>query len=386
MLFAFITILLLLPYVLLLLFYRRAWREIPDFKGGKLVAPESLPLLTVIIPARNEEKNIGKCLQSIKEQHLPSSWFEVIVVDDHSDDDTAEIVQAFPMASLRIISLKGQVNTNAMNSYKKKAIEIAIREAKGELIVTTDADCLAGTQWLDTIAGYYQRHNPVFIAAPVFYMSSASGGFFNQCLYLFQCLDLMALQGITAAAVYKKVHNMCNGANLAYTKQVFKEVDGFEGINEIASGDDMLLMQKIQKSHPECIGYIKSRSAIVQTWAEESLFSFLHQRIRWASKWGQYKDWKITSALALVYLLNAWLLLLFLSSFFYFPAPWLLAAAILIKWGAEYFFLTPVARFFGKSKTIGWLLPFQPLHIIYTLVAGWLGKFGHYQWKGRTVK
>src|SRR5206468_11041876 len=112
--------------------------------------------------------------------------------------------------------------------YKKKAIEIAISKAKGELIVITDADCLVPLTWLSSIVKFYETFNPVFIAAPVTFYEE------DNFLKVFQSLDFMTLQGITGASVYKKFHQMCNGANLAYQKKIFYEVDGFRGIDKIA--------------------------------------------------------------------------------------------------------------------------------------------------------
>ena len=167
------------------------------------------------------------------------------------------------------------------------------------------------------------------MAAPVVYtdpLSNDSG--FKKFFKIFQSLDFMTLQGITGASVYKKIHNMCNGANLAYEKKAFYEVSGFEGIDNIASGDDMLLMHKIQKKYPGKIGYIKSANAIVQTQPSENLKEFINQRIRWASKADRYPDIKITAVLFLVYFLNAWIFFLAVYSFFYLKAFYLFLTLI----------------------------------------------------------
>ena len=102
----------------------------------------------------------------------------------------------------------------------------------------------------------------------------------------------MTLQGITGASVYKKFHSMCNGANLAYEKKAFNDAGGFEGIDNIASGDDMLLMHKIQKIYPDRIKYLKSADVVVQTQPQETLKDFMNQRIRWASKADKYPTGK----------------------------------------------------------------------------------------------
>jgi cellulose synthase/poly-beta-1,6-N-acetylglucosamine synthase-like glycosyltransferase len=210
--------------------------------------------------------------------------------------------------------------------------------------------------------------------------------FFKKLFRHFQSLDFMTLQGITGASVFKKFHSMCNGANLAYGKKVFYEVNGFDEIDDIASGDDMLLMHKIQKVYPDRILFLKSPEVIVQTQPAATLKDFMNQRIRWASKTDKYTDKKIIAVLLLVYLLNAWIFILGISSFFITKAFYIFSVAIAIKIIVELIFLYPVAKFFREQKLLWWFVPAQPFHILYILIAGWLGKFGSYQWKGRKVK
>lgn len=179
---------------------------------------------------------------------------------------------------------------------------------------------------------------------------------------------------------------MCNGANLAYEKAFFYEVEGFSGIDRLASGDDMFLMGKMQAKQPGSTGYLFAREAVVTTLPMADWASFLHQRIRWASKAGSYKDWKIKAVLLLVYLLNLSLVVLFIWGIFQ-PAlllSWLVL--LLFKFFAELFFLWPVAGFFNERNLLAWFLVMQPVHLLYTVVAGWLGLFGKYQWKGRQVR
>jgi cellulose synthase/poly-beta-1,6-N-acetylglucosamine synthase-like glycosyltransferase len=381
-----ITIILFIPYVWLMFYYRSAWKKIPDFVAAENAYNE-LPFISIIIAARNEEKNIGKCIQSILDQTYPAEKYEIIVTDDHSTDKTVSIIQFFQKNNIQVLHLADFIFGQKINSYKKKSIDTALQFAKGELIVTTDADCIAPPKWLETIAHFYKHKSPVFVALPVnFTNSSISHSLFKKLFKVFQSLDFMTLQGITGASVFKKVHAMCNGANLAYKKEVFFKMGGFEGIDQLASGDDMLLMQKIQARYPDEIAFLKSKEVIVNTQPAETIKDFMNQRIRWASKAGYYTDKKITAVLLLVYLLNAWLLILGICSFFSLNALYLFLVSLLIKTLAEIFFLFPVAKFFEKQKQLWWFLPAQPFHILYTVIAGGLGRFGSYQWKGRKVK
>src|SRR5580692_9980950 len=153
-------------------------------------------------------------------------------------------------------------DSNNNKAYKKLAIETAINNAEGNLIVTSDADCTFNNNWLQTIVSFYETTNAKFIAAPVKIKCS------NNLPDIFQTLDFITLQGITAASVSKKFHSMCNGANLAYKKNVFFEVDGFKNIDNIPSGDDMLLMHKIYEKNSGGVFFLKNKKALVTTQPE----------------------------------------------------------------------------------------------------------------------
>jgi poly-beta-1,6-N-acetyl-D-glucosamine synthase len=370
MIFLYIIIALFVCYSLLIVYYWLAWKSIPDY-----IPSVSSPQIkiSVIIPARNEEENIGQLLQALKEQTYSSSLFEVIVVDDDSTDATASIIQQF--AEVKLIQLK----EDGINSYKKKAIENGIAAATGELIVTTDADCLPSPGWLKLIASFKKEKQSVFIAAPVVINCNAS------FVQLFQAMDFMVLQGITGAAVYKKKMSMCNGANLAYERKVFYEVNGFAGIDNIASGDDMLLMHKIWKQYPDRVHYLKSKEAIVSTEPMLTWKAFFNQRIRWASKAKKYDDKRIIVVLMLVYLFNLSFLILLIAGF-WSSQYWLYLAGLWIaKTIIEFPFFISLSNFFNKRWAIKLFFFFQPLHILYTIISGLFGQFGKYEWKGRKV-
>lgn len=372
----YIALGLLLVYGILINYYGRAWKSIPPFHTTAF-SPSAK--VTVIVPARNEQESIGRCLDALAAQQYPASLLELIVVNDHSTDDTAGMVLRHPAANLRLVNLADYVEA-PINSYKKKAIEVAVSLARGELIVTTDADCTAGTGWISSLVDGYRSQEAAFIAAPVKIEAGRS------LLSVFQALDFMMLQGITGAAVYKKFHSMCNGANLAYSRAVFYEVNGFEGIDNIASGDDMLLMHKIFLKHPDRVFFIKSKAAIVSTQAAPGWKAFFQQRIRWASKADKYNDRRILPVLLLVYFLNLFCLS-FLPAGFWNPRWFLFfLTLVLVKTGLEFSFVRKVAAFFDHQKLLLYFPLLQPMHMAYTVVAGFLGKFGRYEWKSRKVQ
>lgn len=377
--FLMVTAVLAILYIGIIIQYTKWFKQLSTYSP---TIKASLTRFSIIIPARNEENNIEKCILSIYKNKYPDHLFEVIVIDDHSTDTTAKKVIALQhyYANLKLIKLADALNHQPINSYKKKAIEVGIANASFEWIITTDADCTPPADWLELYDSYIQKKDVVFIAAPVLFKNTGSW------LSIFQCLDFLVLQGITAASVSAGYHSMCNGANIAYSKNAFFSVNGFKDVDKVASGDDMLLMGRIKKEFPDKIGYLFSPLAIVYTDIADSWKALLNQRIRWASKAPHYKDNKIFLVLLIVYLFNVLLLILPFTALYdvVFLSYW--GLLVLVKAGSEFFFLLYVSKFYKQQQLLKWFFLMQPLHIIYTVVVGWLGKFGSYHWKGRVVK
>lgn len=373
-------IVLLLGHALLIENYRRWFLKIKPFTPSPGTRPSTF--FSVIIPARNEEEHIGACLEMVLTQNYPPYLFEVIVADDYSTDNTTGIIQTIQQqfSNLHLIQLEKLLHQKQLNSYKKKAIELAIEQAKGEWIVTTDADCTVTKEWLMNFDNFIQQNKSVFVAAPVTFTNTGS------FVSIFQCLDFMSLQGITAASVHHGFHSMCNGANLAYNKKVFYEVGGFKGIDNIASGDDMLLMHKIYVRYKTKVHFLFSSKSIVATEPMETWRKFFNQRIRWASKADKFDDKRIFFVLVFIYLFNLSFILLPFASIWYKNVWGYWLAMIAAKTIIELRFMVPVAKFFGEQKLLLWFPLMQPFHILYTIIAGWLGKFGKYTWKGRVVR
>ena len=376
---------LLTSYGALIEYYRKAWNGIPAFAATGSASTR----ISVLIPTRNEEANIAQCIESLARQTYPKTLYQVIVIDDHSTDTTGEIVTGRRPPELNLIYT--QLATDA-NPGKKSAITTGVAIATGDLIVTTDADCRFHPDWLGTLAAFYEQKGAKFIAAPVRMGNAVDGSAARTAdtssasfLSIFQTLDFITLQGITGAAVDKHFHSMCNGANLAYEKNAFYEVGGFAGIDAIPSGDDMLLMYKIQTRHPDKVFFLKSPAAIVSTHPEATWSALFHQRVRWASKADRYDDKRIFWVLLLVYLVNAMFLLLAIAACWRSVWLWLLLTGLIAKTLFELPFVYAVAGFFGQRPLVGWFPLLQPLHICYTVVVGWVGKFGGYRWKDRTI-
>ena len=374
------VVILTIMYAIVLMAYRFWFGKMGVFQLNQIeqVRPEQSAIqFTVIIPARNEAANIKACVDSILNQDYPAAAFEIIVIDDFSEDDTAFIVHALSQQypQLRLLKLADHCKDGETLAYKKKAIEIAVSQAKGDWILTTDADCIVPPRWLLLYNVYIHQHQPCFVAAPVMFIKTA--GILNQ----FQVLDFLALQGITAAAVGAGKHSMSNGANLGFEKAAFIAVGGYQGVDHIASGDDMFLMHKMKQTLHKPVGYLFHPDVIVLTAAMDTWKGFIMQRIRWASKARYYDDHSITMVLTLVYFFNLSFICLALMG------SWsTLLIALAFKTFFELFFLDPVAKFFQLQPELKYFVFYQPIHIVYNIAAGLFGQLKTYSWKGRKVK
>lgn len=369
-------------YCWLMWTYRKGWMETKEWQIPATFTPSLF--ISIVIPARDEAKNIGACIDSLLEQNYPKNLFEIIIVDDHSSDETVSIIESYGQNNIQLIELKNEINTDerALNSFKKLALDLAIKKAKGSLIVSTDADCIVQPNWLSLISSFKESNNYKFVAAPVNFHQE------ENLLEKFQSLDFTGMMGITAAGINFRLMNMCNGANLAYEKKVFEEVDGFSGIDNLASGDDMLLMQKIAKFYPEQIGFLKNQSATNFTKAKPTLRSFLNQRIRWASKSNAYPEVKVTLLLALVFFFCWSIILSFLLlPFFGLEMFYVLLFQLLIKTFSDYRLLNSTTHFFDRRDLMKSFLPSLFLHLFYVAGVGLIANFvSSYEWKGRRVK
>lgn len=369
-----LSILLSIIYALLVLFLNKGWLNLPNFVFKNI---QPITKVSIIIAARNEEDKIALTIDDILKQEYPKELFELIVVDDHSTDATAEIIGSYANHGVKLIKLN---ESEPLNSYKKKAIAEAIKIASGELIITTDADCRMGSLWLPTIINYYNQHDYKLISSPVAYFEEKT--WFEKL----QTLEFSFLIGLGAAGIGNKMASTCNGANLAYRKDVFIELGGFKGIDDLASGDDELLLHKVAFAYPGGIGFCKSYDAIVFTHAKENLKAFIQQRKRWASKSVKYKDKRIVALAVSVWLSNLSLILNLLFSFLFPTILCVFAAQYFLKLLVELWFLIPVLTF-NKRKGLLFLLPILTLiHPLYFIYIGIAGNSGKYNWKGRMVR
>ena len=361
-------------YLCLLIYLIKGWNTVnrPQIKQTVFSTR-----VTVLIAARNEEEKIHLTIEDLLAQDYPKDLTEIIIVDDHSTDRTSAVISSYTDRGVQLLQLNID---KPLNSYKKKAIAEAIKLSKGDFMVATDADCRMGSKWLSTIVGYYETEKPVMISSPVSYFEEKS--FFERL----QALEFYSLIGTGAAFISNGHASTCNGANLAYRKDIFYEVGGFSGINDLASGDDELLLQKVAQRFPGKIGFLKHVDAIVFTHAKPNLKEFFIQRRRWASKSVKYKDKKVVALVVCLWLFNVSLVvntgLGFYDSFFFK----LVGLQLLLKFLFELVYLLPICHFFNRKKLMPLLIVSIPLYIMYYVYIGMIGNKGKYMWKGRMVR
>lgn len=363
---------LLILYSLLILFYWYGWSRMREFKEHF----EPIVKFSIVIPARNEAEHISKCLDGILDQDYPDALFEIIVVNDHSSDNTAEVVDSYKV-KYNNITLLDAAQLGSTN--KKGAITAAVDIAANDYIILTDADCTHPKTWLQSINSFVQSTGGLMLYAPVIFKA-------NNWFEKIQSLEFAGLVGIGGSAIALKNPNMCSAANLIFTKNVFKEVDGYYDNEHIGSGDDEFLLHKVFKKYPERVHFLKDKRAIVNTSANTSIKALVNQRRRWVSKSTKYENRYITAILVGAYLFNfsifAFLVLSPLNKSFLIHGLTILGCKTLV----EGLFLNSLARFFSIRPYMLLLPLAEPFHILYVLIIGIWANITSYQWKGRNHK
>ncbi len=352
-----------------------SWVRLPV--SIKSDTPNPKTKISVIIAARNEEATISNCLSSIAAQNYPTELLEVIVVDDHSTDKTKEIAENI----LTQFKFSSKCISNCEKAHgKKSALTEGIKNSSGDVIVITDADCTSSPTWLSSIENEFQKSDAYMVCGPVQINCGPS------LVERFQSLELCGLSLLSGAGINARLPLLCNGANIAYTRKAFDDVEGFKGIDHNPSGDDVLLMFKIHKKYPGMIRYVKSKEAIVSTSAQVSLKDFFLQRIRWASK-GVHSKNTANSLVSLLVFSSNFLSIVAIAFILIctklFP---ILLCCLGIKIMADFLLLLSGTAFFDKKKLL-WIFPVA--EIITLLYISWVGvaaNFSSYSWKERHYK
>ncbi|MCX6253349.1 MAG: glycosyltransferase [Bacteroidia bacterium] len=340
---------LILPYLLLLLKIYRSLLKITTFN----VSTDPVTFVSVVVACRNEQGNLPFLLKCIAGQDYPKGLFEIVIVDDNSIDKTYEIASGF----------SGNINIIAVNNKgkgKKQAIRTGIIASSGKLIITTDADCRMGKRWIKTIAAFFEKCRPNMIICPV--RIEPGTGFFER----FQELEFLSLQGITAGSAISGEGTMCNGANLAFTRETY--LDHIDNLHsEIASGDDVFLLHSLKKQIQSKILWLESADSLVTAASSPTFGSFLKQRRRWISKGKAYND-GFTILLGIVTFVTIILEVSILVAGFINPAFILVFLTIfLLKSVPDFLILLNTTGRYGRKNLMNWFLPVQIIYPFYVL-------------------
>lgn len=367
--------LILLVYALTIGQLIYGFDKVKSYHQPSTINHQPKTFFAIVVPFRNEVANLPHLLESIKNLDYPIDLFEIILVDDFSEDHSTRIIYNWRMENGKFQTTLLE-NLRISNSPKKDAISRAIPIIKNEWIITTDADCVLPKNWLKTLDNYIQNHEVSMIVGSVAYDCKKT------LLHHFQQLDLMSLQGATIGSFGLGLGFMCNGANFCYKKYLFNELNGFIGNNKIASGDDVFLLQKAMQKHAKKVHYLKSSENIVVTKPADSWKILFQQRMRWASKTSSYQSVFGRDLAVIVFLGNlglvvgCWLLVVGLLS-------WQnLFVLFLIKFCLDYILLYKTNRFL-THKRMRFLIVSSVFYTFFCVSVALFSIFGKYEWKGR---
>ena len=337
--------------------------------------------VSVIIPARNEAHCIGNILNLLKNQTYPSEFTEIIIVDDDSTDDTYKIVNSFSEQNSLLNCKILRISENKSNiKYKKQAVSKAISISEGDLIITTDADCSVGPDWIKCIVSAYRKTNAKMLVGMVAYHND------NTVFEKMQHLEFLSLIASGIAAIQSGFPIMCNGANLIYEKKAYHDVNGFYSNDKFASGDDVFLLLKIKKFFGNnSIFALTDPGTLVYTQASKTLKDFTNQRLRWASKTSGYRDINILLVAGIVFVFNLGILICFLYGII--DPDFFVYALIMIvfKIVVDFPILHRITLYMNRKDLLKYYIPLQILYFPYILIIGVLSNFISYRWKGRII-
>ncbi len=364
-------------YTILILSFIIGFDKVKLFKTENSI-PENT--FTVVIPFRNEEKNLPSLLETLSQLDYPKELFALILVNDDSNDNSTEIIEEFKKRNLELdISILNNIRKS--NSPKKDAIETAIQKSKYDWILTTDADCIVPKKWLKTFDKFIQNNNPKMICAPVTY--NAKNSFLEQ----FQLLDFISLIGSTIGGFGINKPFLCNGANLCYTKESFQQINGFLGNNNISSGDDIFILEKMVAKFPNQVYFLKSYDALVITKPQPTFKELISQRIRWASKTSSYNNWFGKFVGVIVFLMNFLIVILLITILLKLFSWQLFILLTLIKFSIDFTLILKTLILTKQSKNIifyPFIAIFYPFFIILTSFLIFFKT--SYKWKKRRFK
>ncbi|MCD6366994.1 MAG: glycosyltransferase [Bacteroidales bacterium] len=334
--------------------------------------PSELPFLSVVVACRNEAKNLPPLAETLKNQNYPHEKLEVILVNDHSTDDTIAVLKKINFSDNRFRPLHLVGN----ESGKKAAIRMGIEHALGEIIATTDADCLVPENWLSGIAGQFIENSLKLLIGGV----KMNGTNFFEKL---QALEFSSLIGSGAGAAMMGSPFLANGANLAFRKKIFLEMDLKPAY---ASGDDIFLLQQIKAKYgTKSINFLSEANTVVTTIPQKSFGTFFDQRIRWLSKSSGYSDRQIIVVGLLVFFANISVLAGGLGLFFYYLFLPYFLIGFGLKFLIDFILLFFSVRFLNQKNLLFFSFPLAIFYPVYLFLVSLWTLFKKPEWKGRKL-
>jgi cellulose synthase/poly-beta-1,6-N-acetylglucosamine synthase-like glycosyltransferase len=339
---------------------------------------------SILVPFRNEARNLPDLLNSFMKLDYPMDKIEFILINDESDDESERIIKDFKglHRTLNLVMIRNQSKSD---SPKKDALELGVNRASNPWIITTDADCIVPKTWLMALNNFICSDSPKMIVAPVTYFDGK--GFLDK----FQLLDFLSLQGTTMGSFGLKGKGvsrpfLCNGANLCYEKKAFLDVDGYEGNRDIVSGDDVFLLEKMYNRYPEKVKFLKSEEAVVQTATKGTLRELIHQRIRWAAKTSSYGHAYGKMVGSIVFLANTLIIILLILSLFN-SFPWVyFGFFFLLKFNLDFILLYKTSSFFNQTHVLRAYFLSSLAYPFFAVFVALLSFRKSFKWKERTFQ
>ena len=366
---AIISIVVVTTYALLIFSYYSAWRKSPVYEQKKI---SQQVFVSIVVAVKDEAIKIVHLIDLLTKQNYDPGQYEILIINDHSVDETKNVCSA------KVSNHKNFILIDLPNNItgKKAAIKYGVLKARGELILTTDADCSMHANWLSTFANFYLDRKDKLIIGPV--VLEEQTGLINRFFYF----DQLSMAASTAGSALLGKPIMCSGANLAFEKGIYEELWS-DMANNIPSGDDMFLLMAIKKRWPKNIGFIKSVEALVTTQSENGINAYLQQRKRWVAKGKYYTDNLIIGIALLVTGLNLLILLSGISSIFQHQIIYIFIPVFAIKFIVDTLLLKSVSKLYYKRGLRFSYILAQLVYPIYIVFIGFYGIFGSYKWKDR---
>ena len=366
-------------YLGLVIAFIIGFNRVPQFQLKGLAAKTTF---SIVIPYRNEAENLLRLFKSLTSLNYPRDKFEIILVNDESKDNSRSIAENFK-SDFTELNIRLLENKRKTGSPKKDAVQSAIDISNFEYIVTTDADCIVPSKWLQFFDESIQNSASKMIAGPVGFIQET--GKKKPYFQYYEEMDFMSLQASTIGSFGIDKAFMCNAANMCYEKETFLREFGFDENGRIASGDDVFLLQKLRKKGYG-VDFIKSASAVVLTGYQTSLYGLINQRIRWASKTSSYSCVFAKFTGLIVFLMNFSLIIGTIIAFIDLIPYQFLMLVFLLKFNADFILIYKSAKFMNREPLMRHYLWSSIVYPFFTVYVAKISLFKSYEWKGRRFR